>query len=102
MIMTRLICWQMKSIRGSTKRKDIQMDKFEKLMQQGSRVYYKYFLSGADLEECIGELCIDTKTGKVVITRLAEYDNNNGKHISAAAFYLKENGYPDKYTYAYC
>lgn len=100
--MPSLICWQMKSTRGSTKRKDIQMDKFEKLMQKGSKIYYKYFLSGCGLEECTGELCIDIETGKVVITRLAEYDNNNGKHISAAAFYLKENGYPDKFTYAYC
>ena len=84
------------------KKKDIQMDKFEKLMQKGSKVYYKYFLFGSDLEECIGELCIDTDTDEAAIIRLAEYDRDNGNHILVAALYLKRNGYPDKYTYAYC
>lgn len=78
------------------------MDKFEKLMQKGSKVYYKYFLFGSDLEECIGELCIDTDTDEAAIIRLAEYDRDNGNHILVAALYLKRNGYPDKYTYAYC
>lgn len=78
------------------------MDKFEKLMQKGSKIFYKYFLFGSTLESCIGELCIDTETNEIVITRPAADDTDNGRHIRFAAYRLKEKGFPDKYTYAYC
>ncbi len=78
------------------------MHKFEKLMQKGSKIFYKYFLFGSTLESCIGELCIDTETDEVVVTRLAADDTDNGNHICVAALSLKRKGFPDKYTYAYC
>lgn len=78
------------------------MDKFEKLMQKGSKIFYKYFLFGSTLDYCVGELYIDTETDKVVITRPASGDTDNGRHIRVAARSLIRNGFPDKYTYAYC
>lgn len=78
------------------------MNKFKKLMQNGLKIYYKYFLFGSMLEECSGELCVDTETGKTEITKLAEWDYDKGNQILVHALALKRNKFPDEYTFIYC
>ena len=103
MVMTKRTFWQMKNTLGSIKKKEVlQMNKFEKLMQNGSRIYYKYFLFGSDLEQCVGKICIDTETGKSEITKLAEWDYEKGKEILVQSLILKEKQFPEQYIYTYC
>lgn len=78
------------------------MNKFEKLSKINSKIYYKYFLFGiTNRNDFIGELCIDTKTNEIKITKLAKKDTQKSD-ICVHARALIQNNYPEKYTYAYC